>query len=205
MGVPRSKEDDVQQISTSIFVTNFPEQFTARDLWNTCTQYGNVIDAFIPNRRSKSGHRFGFVRFIKIKDIDRLVNNLCTVWVGRLRIHANIARFQRSPMSKASIQSKPNVAKETLPGGVQTKAGMNQHSNSYVYVAKSGHQSQSVENDSKPALVLDDSCTFKGDLSLPVFGKLKEFSSLTNIKTLLASEGFDDIVIQLWEVFGCYL
>nr|GEX29831.1 nucleotide-binding alpha-beta plait domain-containing protein [Tanacetum cinerariifolium] len=169
MGALRSKEDDVQQISTSIFVTNFPEQFTAHDLLSTCNQYGNVIDAFIPNRRSKLGHIFGFVWFIKIKDIDRLVNNLCTIWVGRLRIHANISRFQTSSMSKASIQSKPNVAKETLSGGVHMKAGMHQHSNSYVHVAKFGHQSQSAKNDSKPALVLDDSCNFKGDLSLSVF------------------------------------
>ncbi|GKD34943.1 RNA-directed DNA polymerase, eukaryota, partial [Tanacetum coccineum] len=148
------------------------------------------------NRRSKSGCRFGFVWLIKIKDVDRLVNNLCTIWVGRLRIHANIARFQRSPMTKVSIQSKSNVVKATSPGGVQMKTGMHQLSNSYVHVAKTGHQSQSVENDSKPAMVLDDSCTFKGDLSLSVFGKLKEFSSLANIKTLLATEGFDDIVIQ---------
>nr|GEW94428.1 RNA-directed DNA polymerase, eukaryota [Tanacetum cinerariifolium] len=157
MGALRSKKDDVQLISTSIFVTNFPKQFTAHDLLSTCNQYGNVIDAFIPNRRSKSGHIFGFIRFIKIKDIDRLVNNLCTIWAGRLRIQANISRFQISPMSKASIQSKPNVAKETLSGGVHMKAG---------------------------------------DPSLSVFGKLKEFGSLANIKTLLASKGFDDTVIQ---------
>ncbi|GJT89203.1 hypothetical protein Tco_1070920 [Tanacetum coccineum] len=35
MGTFRSKEDDVQQISTSVFVTNFPDQFSAKDLWNT--------------------------------------------------------------------------------------------------------------------------------------------------------------------------
>ncbi|GJR20433.1 nucleotide-binding alpha-beta plait domain-containing protein [Tanacetum coccineum] len=79
MGTFRSKEDDVQQISTSVFVTNFPDQFSAKDLWNTCKQYGYVVDAFIPNRKSKAGKRFGLVRFIKIFDVDRLVNNLCTV------------------------------------------------------------------------------------------------------------------------------
>ncbi|GJT61376.1 RNA-directed DNA polymerase, eukaryota [Tanacetum coccineum] len=55
MGTFRSKEDDVQQISTSVFVTNFPDQFSAKDLWNTCKQYGYVVDAFIPNRKSKLG------------------------------------------------------------------------------------------------------------------------------------------------------
>ncbi|GKB36570.1 RNA-directed DNA polymerase, eukaryota, reverse transcriptase zinc-binding domain protein [Tanacetum coccineum] len=53
----RSKEDEAQKISTSVFVTNFPDQFNAKDLWNTCKQYGNVVDAYIPNRRSKAGKR----------------------------------------------------------------------------------------------------------------------------------------------------
>ncbi|GJT64973.1 ALP1-like protein [Tanacetum coccineum] len=46
--------DEVKKISTLIFVTNFPDQFYAKDLWKVCNQYGNVVDAFIPNRRSKS-------------------------------------------------------------------------------------------------------------------------------------------------------
>nr|GEV59479.1 hypothetical protein [Tanacetum cinerariifolium]GEW71123.1 hypothetical protein [Tanacetum cinerariifolium] len=76
-GCQRSKEDDVQKISTSVFVTNFPDG-------------------------TKAGKRFGFVRFIKVLDIDRLISNLCTVWVGRNKIHANVARSQREPLNKQS-------------------------------------------------------------------------------------------------------
>nr|GFA24265.1 nucleotide-binding alpha-beta plait domain-containing protein [Tanacetum cinerariifolium] len=72
----RSKEDDVQKISSSVFVTNFPEQFSAKDLWNTCKVYGHVVDTYIPDRRSKIGKRFGFVHFINVFDTERLVNNL---------------------------------------------------------------------------------------------------------------------------------
>ncbi|GJZ41684.1 nucleotide-binding alpha-beta plait domain-containing protein [Tanacetum coccineum] len=43
-GSQRSKEDEVQKLSTSVFVTNFPDLFNAKDLWNTCKQYGNVVD-----------------------------------------------------------------------------------------------------------------------------------------------------------------
>ncbi|GKF60610.1 nucleotide-binding alpha-beta plait domain-containing protein, partial [Tanacetum coccineum] len=78
MGHHRSDEDDVHKISTSIFVTNFPDQFSAKDLWKACSQYGRVTYAFIPNRRAISGKRFGFMRFTKTFDMDRLVNNLCT-------------------------------------------------------------------------------------------------------------------------------
>nr|GEW13215.1 RNA-directed DNA polymerase, eukaryota, reverse transcriptase zinc-binding domain protein [Tanacetum cinerariifolium] len=54
MGDRRSKEDYVHQILTSIYVTNFPEQFSFRDLWKKCQEYGRVIDVYIPNRRTKS-------------------------------------------------------------------------------------------------------------------------------------------------------
>ncbi|GJX93266.1 RNA-directed DNA polymerase, eukaryota [Tanacetum coccineum] len=185
----RSKEDDVNNISTSIFVTNFPD--STRDLWRMCNQYGNVIDAFIPNRRSKAGKRFGFVRFIKVFEVDRLVNNLCTIWFDRLRLHANIAKFNRGP-----LKPKVNVVNMSSSGGSHNVNGTFRPSNSYVHVVTKGHLSQPVAKDLKPALVLDDDCAFNSDLSLAVFGKLKEFESLSNIKKLLATEGFDDVVIR---------
>nr|GFA01029.1 nucleotide-binding alpha-beta plait domain-containing protein [Tanacetum cinerariifolium] len=51
----RSKKDDVQKISTSVFVTNFPGGYCVRDLWNTCKLYGHVVDVFIHDRRTKAG------------------------------------------------------------------------------------------------------------------------------------------------------
>ncbi|GJW37951.1 nucleotide-binding alpha-beta plait domain-containing protein [Tanacetum coccineum] len=104
MGSKRTKEDDVLKISPSVFVTNFPEQVSAKDLWNACKQYRHVVDAFIPNKRSKAGKRFRFVCFIKVFDMERLVGNLCTVWIGRHRIHANAARFHRPKGSTSSHQ-----------------------------------------------------------------------------------------------------
>ncbi|GJX08233.1 nucleotide-binding alpha-beta plait domain-containing protein, partial [Tanacetum coccineum] len=53
MGSFRSKEDDVSKISTSIFVTNFPDSFSAKDLFHSCKQYGHVVDSFIPTKRTK--------------------------------------------------------------------------------------------------------------------------------------------------------
>nr|GEZ92956.1 RNA-directed DNA polymerase, eukaryota [Tanacetum cinerariifolium] len=114
MGDRRSKEDYVHQISTSIYVTNFSEQFSFRDLWKKCQEYGRAIDVYIPNRRTKSGDRFGFVRFIHIKDVDRLVKNLCTLWMGRLRLHANVARFQRPPLNKVQHVKGANVGQKSF-------------------------------------------------------------------------------------------
>ncbi|GJY24956.1 nucleotide-binding alpha-beta plait domain-containing protein, partial [Tanacetum coccineum] len=75
MGSFRSKEDDVSKISTSIFVTNFPESFTAKDLFHSCKVYGHVVDSFIPLKRSREGKRFGFVRFINVFNVERAPAN----------------------------------------------------------------------------------------------------------------------------------
>ncbi|GKC19627.1 RNA-directed DNA polymerase, eukaryota, nucleotide-binding alpha-beta plait domain protein, partial [Tanacetum coccineum] len=50
----KSKEDQTQKISKSVFVTNFPEHFSARDLWNACLAYGTVVDVYIPFKKSKA-------------------------------------------------------------------------------------------------------------------------------------------------------
>ncbi|GJW59932.1 RNA-directed DNA polymerase, eukaryota [Tanacetum coccineum] len=84
MGSHRTKEDDVAKISKSIYITNFPETCSAKDLFNTCKQYGHVVDVFIPSKRSKAGKRFGFVRFINVFNVERLR----PTGVGKTYMHA---------------------------------------------------------------------------------------------------------------------
>ncbi|GJU02551.1 zinc finger, CCHC-type containing protein [Tanacetum coccineum] len=68
----RSYEDDVAKISISIYVSNLPETFSAKDLFHACNKYGHVVDSFIPLKRSKEGKRFGFVKFINVSNVERL-------------------------------------------------------------------------------------------------------------------------------------
>ncbi|GJS45824.1 nucleotide-binding alpha-beta plait domain-containing protein [Tanacetum coccineum] len=208
MGSYRSKEDEVMKISTSVFVTNFPDQMRAQDLWHTCKQYGQVVDAYIPNRRSKAGKRFGFVRFIKVFDVERLVNNLCTVWVGRHKLHANLPRFQREPLNNHSNSHNDNGVKRGNSGDahnggkkpvyndVNSDSGLHGYANSYMHVVKRGTQPQNVVEESKPAIVLDETCLNQEDFSNSLTGKVKEFSSLANLKMVLDNEGFHNIKLK---------
>ncbi|GKA98527.1 RNA-directed DNA polymerase, eukaryota, reverse transcriptase zinc-binding domain protein [Tanacetum coccineum] len=196
----RSKEDDVNRISTSIFVTNFPETFTAKDLFHSCKQYGHVVDSFIPFMKTKEGKRFGFVRFINVFNVDRLVNNLCTIWVRRLKLHANTARFQRKPVTESNIHAKSKVDynrgddKSSRSHGEVMGIG-----NSYVNILKS---SNPAWNTDSPAIVPGDECVTSKDLSNSLMGRVKEVASLTNLKTTLRNEGFVDLSIkylgELW-------
>ncbi|GJU65091.1 RNA-directed DNA polymerase, eukaryota, partial [Tanacetum coccineum] len=80
----RSKVDLTQNISKTLFVTNFPDHTSARDLWGTCKAYGTVVDVYIPFKKSKAGKRLAFVRFIKVENLDRLVANLSDSFKGNV-------------------------------------------------------------------------------------------------------------------------
>ncbi|GJS53432.1 RNA-directed DNA polymerase, eukaryota [Tanacetum coccineum] len=86
MVFPKSNEDHTKKISHSVYVTNFLDATQSGDLWKVCSAYGTVIDVYIPNKRAKSGKRFAFVRFIKVSNLARLLENLCTIWIGRYHL-----------------------------------------------------------------------------------------------------------------------
>ncbi|GJU40218.1 RNA-directed DNA polymerase, eukaryota [Tanacetum coccineum] len=170
----RSKEDDVAKISISVFVTNFLDSISSKDLFNACKQYGHVVDSFIATKRSKAGKRFGFVRFINVFSVDRLVNNLCTVWINRHKLHANVARFSRvseKNPNKTFVSSKPVGA------------------SSYAATLKGNYNSHPLV-DPMPAIVLEESCLVSRDFDNFVMGEIKDFSAINNLRVLLANEGF---------------
>nr|GEU54307.1 nucleotide-binding alpha-beta plait domain-containing protein [Tanacetum cinerariifolium] len=173
-GSYRTKEDDVAKIFTSIFVTNFPESFSAKDLFHSCKQYGHVVDTFIPRKWSKARKRFGFVRFINVFN-DEMLRNLVNV---------------------SKPVPNPGVGKSVNGDGEDKMYGFNVVRNSYVHVLK-GHSQLGSRNDvSNPTLVLDDDCLASKDMSKALFGRVKEFASLANLKMALCNEGFLDIKIQ---------
>nr|GEX61541.1 nucleotide-binding alpha-beta plait domain-containing protein [Tanacetum cinerariifolium] len=133
----RTKVDDVARISTSVYVTNFPESFSAKDLFHSCKQYGHVVDSFIPTKRSKAGKRFGFVRFINVFSVERLVSNLCTIWNDRLKIQANNARYQRSSVNASKPVPKTGADKNITKDGETKRLITRRQGERVCFVSKS--------------------------------------------------------------------
>ncbi|GJR16633.1 RNA-directed DNA polymerase, eukaryota, nucleotide-binding alpha-beta plait domain protein [Tanacetum coccineum] len=178
----QSKEDQTMKISKSVFVTNFPDGCTARDLWKVCNDYGSVVDVFIPFKKSKAGKRFAFVRFIKVINLDRLIENLCTIWIGRYHLHANAARFNRP------IKPSVSTPKEPFKGFSK---------DSFASVLKDGSQPPVKELDtSEPVLVLDDSCIKEYDFSFSLIGKVKDVAAIPNLYSVLSNEGFHNVKLS---------
>nr|GEZ05447.1 putative RNA-directed DNA polymerase, eukaryota, reverse transcriptase zinc-binding domain protein [Tanacetum cinerariifolium] len=117
--------------------------------------------------------RFAFVRFIKVENVDRVVDNLCTIWLGRFCLHANVVRFQRE-------------SRNTVPQPYKRHVG--NPSSSFASILKSGMPKQFTFDQSSPALVLDDSYLIDRDFSMSFMGKVKELSALPNLYFLLEKE-----------------
>ncbi|GJZ95239.1 RNA-directed DNA polymerase, eukaryota [Tanacetum coccineum] len=120
----------------------------------------------------KDGKKIGFVRFINVFNTERLVSNLCTIWVGRSKFHANVARFHRTPV-KINKSSKDNVYEPKRKSNVN-KNGSSNAGKSYAHVLKTHNSFEALDCESAPSIVLDDDCLNSRDLS----------------KTLLALDGF---------------
>ncbi|GJY84731.1 nucleotide-binding alpha-beta plait domain-containing protein [Tanacetum coccineum] len=67
--------------------------------------------------------------------------------------------------------------------------------NSYVHVV-TGYQGHKESMDNTPTMVLDETCLNNQEYSLCLLGKVKEFASLTNLKVVLAKEGFSNFEIK---------
>nr|GFA50999.1 RNA-directed DNA polymerase, eukaryota [Tanacetum cinerariifolium] len=131
--VANFKIDELAKISLSVYVANFPSHLTVRELWNICGRVGNVADVYIVNRTNKLGQMFGFCRFIKVVNSENLIHSLFNIWVGKLRLHANVARYSRK------MNAKPPSGDKAFPFLVNKDRIIRATNNSasYANVAKS--------------------------------------------------------------------
>jgi hypothetical protein len=96
---------NIDQISTSFYFTNFPEDLKSGDLWEVFVKFGNVVDVYIPSKVDKRGKRFGFVKFKDVLDVEEMSRSLDDVWCGSFKLRINHSRFGRNEVSKGTMKS----------------------------------------------------------------------------------------------------
>nr|GEY02710.1 RNA-directed DNA polymerase, eukaryota [Tanacetum cinerariifolium] len=52
-GSKSSNVSMLERLSCNIYITNFPKQLSAKELWHTCAKFDTVLDIYIPNKVSK--------------------------------------------------------------------------------------------------------------------------------------------------------
>nr|GEY44652.1 RNA-directed DNA polymerase, eukaryota [Tanacetum cinerariifolium] len=166
--------------------------------WHLWVYRNQSIFAATPPRRSVI---FDDIVSCSFTCVEKLVNNLCTIWVGRLKLNANVTRFNRENLkSSRIIDKKEKRFNKSSHNTFHKTLGNKDIGNSFVNVVKGS--GMSLETESTPTIVLDDECLNTKDLSCSLMGRVKEFTSLSNLKKVLCNEGFDVLKIsylgELW-------
>ncbi|GKC36928.1 hypothetical protein Tco_1049312 [Tanacetum coccineum] len=106
---------------------------------------------------------------------------------------ANASRFIAKGSTTVSTAMKEKIRDSSI--GNTKDNGHRDDVSSYANVVKNRAWNNG-ENDSKPVLVLDDSCVNTQDYSCCLNGKVKEVGVLENLKVALGNKGFTDIDLR---------
>src|ERR1044072_1079560 len=52
----------------SFYFSGVPESHADRDMWKIFQRWGRVWDVYTPRRLNRQGERFGFVRFLEVRE-----------------------------------------------------------------------------------------------------------------------------------------
>ncbi|GLT88305.1 hypothetical protein SLE2022_063380 [Rubroshorea leprosula] len=79
------------------FFTNFPEEWSFEQMWLTFNRigHGRVLEIDCPTKRDRMGRRFGFVRFLDVRNEEELDRRLNEVRVGNQVLQANKPRYSK--------------------------------------------------------------------------------------------------------------
>ncbi|KAE8681508.1 hypothetical protein F3Y22_tig00111330pilonHSYRG01193 [Hibiscus syriacus] len=78
----------------TVIIFNIPECLHHQVFWLLFDKYGEVVDSFIPIKRSKGGSRFSFVRFSRLEDARRAIFCADRSWIQGNKVRVFMVRFQ---------------------------------------------------------------------------------------------------------------
>nr|GEV67545.1 RNA-directed DNA polymerase, eukaryota [Tanacetum cinerariifolium] len=184
---------NLHDVTATAYVTNFPTLLGSKDLWKLYDKCGTVADVYIARKLSKIGQRFAFVRFLKVKNKELLIDDLNKIWIGSYHLFAAMARFEKKPNTYTKTNPKPasnhpnNHAKTTLSS---THVNPNK---SYVN-ALNGNSSSNHATQPKTILksvTLDESDLIDtSDMRNVIIAKVRDVHLILNINNVLNKEGF---------------
>nr|GEU83095.1 RNA-directed DNA polymerase, eukaryota [Tanacetum cinerariifolium] len=197
---------DVEKSATSFYVTNFPNSLDAKNLWKEFQPIGRMVDAYIANKRSKQGKRFGFVKFLGVHNEVDFEKSLSNVWIESYHVFVSVAKYQRNPKSDLISLKKPyfeNLQPKTSHGRPIFNSNCTAEffsKQSYASVAHGETRPRvnlqtNVDNIKNIQLGEDDLIKVE-DTSTVVLVKVKEIDTISNMYHVCQIEGFLDVKIH---------
>ena len=98
----------------SFYFTNVPGDISYISLRQGFEVCGMMEDVYLVKKRNVNGGVFGFVRYGKVKDVEKLLKALNNVWFGDCRVVAKVASFDRFGNKKhgVGVKGEGDIKKE---------------------------------------------------------------------------------------------
>jgi len=113
-------ENETRKFVTFYF-TNFPERANHWFLRKGFEVCGIRDDVYMAPRFNARGQAYGFLQFLKVKDVEKIVQAFNNVWFGDFRIWAKVARFKRHETEEVwksdDVVSKGSCKAQVEEGG----------------------------------------------------------------------------------------
>ncbi|KAL4323364.1 hypothetical protein GQ457_11G028560 [Hibiscus cannabinus] len=110
---------------STLFVCNIPEKFHWKGLWAAFGHHGDVVDAFIPNKRTYNGKHFGFVRFATREDADRAMSRLHGFVLFGSKIEVSYSKYEQRTSYWKKV-GRSNIAEKRKDELVINKHGQSE-------------------------------------------------------------------------------
>ncbi|GJZ44469.1 RNA-directed DNA polymerase, eukaryota [Tanacetum coccineum] len=184
---------NLEDVSTTAYITNFPTSMGSKDLWKLCEKHGTVADVYIARKLSKIGRRFAFVRFLKVQNPESLIVSLNKVWIGSYHLFAAMARFNRKP-NGTHIPSQKNPKTHQNSNPKPSNFSSNANPNRSYASALNGNVSENPKSNDRTILksvTLDVSDLLDmSDMRNVILAKVRDVHLILNINNVLKKEGF---------------
>ncbi|XP_058783228.1 uncharacterized protein LOC131657894 [Vicia villosa] len=194
------------ETSSSFFITEFRDRWRARDLYFEFKELGDIEEVVIPPRKDRFGRRFGFVRFLNVKDEELMATKLDNMILEGRKLFANLPRFSRPKDAEQS----GFAAQKSIPAKANTKGtggnrldgigyGTTVNHQSYVDVIRSSNGSFNFNEGNKVPKTLffkpcfEDVSQYKKAFT----GRIKESGKMEDIKKLFLEEGIFSIRVTV--------
>ncbi|GLT67251.1 hypothetical protein SLA2020_395720 [Shorea laevis] len=88
--------------ATTYFFYDFSTNRSTKDLWYSFWSFGKVANDYIPKKRDRRGHRFGFVRMSEVSDSKDMERKLNQIWLDSYHLKVKLAENMKTGKERMS-------------------------------------------------------------------------------------------------------
>ncbi|GJX34589.1 nucleotide-binding alpha-beta plait domain-containing protein [Tanacetum coccineum] len=174
----------------SFFFTNFLDSWDSGALWKMFSRYGNVVDVYIAFKRTKKGTRFGFVRFVNIRDVATFERRIKTILIGNVPLVINKDKFVKIGGNGIFDSDFPHMNAGSLPKTHSSRPTFN-FSFKDVVVGRN-----KAAQDNRVKISIEEDGNIRSKLDCCWVGKAKNLQVLLNAWDIMTNNGLDDCKIK---------